>query len=499
MTRQLGDDAVLLDVEGGHKAAQELARSIRARDVIPAATTVGVIGPSERLERPEPPAPPSTHEIPVVFDGEDLDELGLARDELARLLDGVRLEVLGLGFMPGFAYLTGLPDELARLPRRSSPRPRVPAGSFAVAAGYAGIYPVASPGGWNLLGHSAVQLFDQERPPFALLQPGDHVLIVPRSTLGAAPSAVRHPLEGNGIEVLDPGPLLLIEDRGRDGVGSLGVPRAGAANSCWLRVANRALGNEEDAAALELAGPIRLRALRDLLVALAGDVDLFADGDVLPSRLVTAIAGGQEISTGPIRSGARALLAIAGGLLTPSSFASRSTDAVSGLLPGPLRKGDRLEVGAGSSRARLRFSLPANGTPARLRAIAGPDPVPASLFAGSFMVDPRSDRTGVRLRPLDDQPRAPQQAVPSHAVVPGAIQLPPAGTPIVLGPDCGPVGGYPVGATVITADLWRLGMLSPGDVVLIELVSLGEAEQARHQLERSLEESVSGWYPTAFA
>ena len=505
--RQLGDAAVLLDVEGGHREAQALARTIRARDVIAGATTVGVIGEQEELAEPLAEHAPAVHEIPVVFDGEDLGWLGLTAAGLEREIGGKELEVAHLGFMPGFAYLVGLPPSLERLGRRASPRTRVPAGSFAVAGGYAGIYPASSPGGWNLLGRANVTLFDADRPPHVLLLPGDRVRLVPVQSLPHVITPERAALAGDGLEVLDPGPLSLIEDLGRVGVGSLGVPRAGAANSCWLRIANRAVGNSDGAAAIELAGPARFRALRDVLVALAGHASLTVAGAERPPGIVAAAGAGQEIAVGPVERGARTILAIGGGVTSPRCLGSRSCDAVSGLAPGPLRAGDRLDIGAPPLRTRLRMELPEPGHPVRLRAIDGPDVTGHHLLDGPWVVDARSDRTGVRLRRPEghsdlergDAGVARLAPVASHAVVPGAVQLPQAGEPVILGPDCGPVGGYPVAATVITADVWRIGTLAPGDPVEIDLVSVAYAAVARSRLEAAIPQSTKGWYPTSFA
>ncbi|MHB1987219.1 MAG: 5-oxoprolinase subunit B/C family protein [Acidimicrobiales bacterium] len=499
MTRPLGDEAVLFDLEGGYRAAQALARSIQARDVIPAGSTVGVVGAPNFAEDRRAAPLYSTHTVPVVFDGCDVAELGLTSVQLAAELDGLELEVAYLGFMPGFAYLVGLPELLANLPRRASPRTRVPPGSFAVAGGYAGIYPVASPGGWNVLGRTNIRCFDPETPPYALFQPGDRLRLAPRRFLQGFEAPTRGPLKGEDLEVLDPGPLLVVVDLGRVGAGSLGVPRAGAANTCWLQIANRAVGNSDGVPALELSGTARFRAERDLMIAVAGDAELVVDGDTRPPRTVNSVGAGQEIMIGARPRAGRVLVAIGGGLVTPCYFESGSSDPVSGLPPGPLRAGDRLEVGARPARARLRFELPDKGSPVRLRAIDGPDPAEAGTLGGTWVVDVQSDRTGVRLRPAGAQPLAGAGAVASHAVVPGAIQLPPSGQPIILGADSGPVGGYPVPATVITADLWRVGALCPGDLVEIDLVSLASAKVAREQLQQLINKSTTGWFPVAVA
>ena len=187
------------------------------------------------------------------------------------------LEVAVVGFSPGFAYLTGLPDVLRSVPRRDRPRPSVPAGSVALAGGYAAVYPQSTPGGWQLVGHTDRPLFDAARPPFALLRPGDTVRfdpVGPADTAGASDAASatggwpdggrpgRPPLEPplgvpTVLVVEDPGLLTLVEDGGRRGVARLGVPAAGPADPVAHALANRLVGNPVGAAALEMtaAGP----------------------------------------------------------------------------------------------------------------------------------------------------------------------------------------------------------------------------------------------------
>jgi KipI family sensor histidine kinase inhibitor len=120
-------------------------------------------------------------EIETVYDGDDLDEVAHALDvsvpELVEIHTGLTFTAAFNGFVPGFAYLTA-DHPLVRLPRRVSPRPRVPQGSVAVAGGFAGVYPTASPGGWNLLGHTDAVMWDSARPRPALIEPGDRVRFV---------------------------------------------------------------------------------------------------------------------------------------------------------------------------------------------------------------------------------------------------------------------------------------------------------------------------------
>lgn len=120
--------------------------------------------------------------IPVRYDGPDLDDVaaatGLDPSGVVALHSGASYQVAFCGFAPGFGYLTGLPDGL-HLPRRGTPRTNVPAGAVAIAAGYAAVYPRSSPGGWHLLGHTDLLLFDADRDPPALLAPGTNVRFEP--------------------------------------------------------------------------------------------------------------------------------------------------------------------------------------------------------------------------------------------------------------------------------------------------------------------------------
>lgn len=492
--RQLGDQGVLFDVPEGPEAAQGLARAILAPEVIPAADTVGVFGPYELLAEEPGPPPSRHHHLQVVLDGPDAADTGLSREELGRLLTSSRLRVDYLGFMPGFAYMSGLPSPLAELARRPTPRPRVEAGSLAVASGYAGIYPSRSPGGWNILGRTDSNLFDPTKAPYALLQPGDSVSFSLVDWLPHPEPPEREPIAGDALEVIDPGPLLLLEDLGRQSVGAYGVPQAGAFNTLWTRILNTAVGNGATAGVLESVGPSILRAHRPLLVALGG-AELRLDGTSRPPGVVTSVAPGQEIALGP-PARARSYLAVAGGIEGPRYFDSCSSDASSGLPPGPLRAADWLSVGTPTGRPRLRFELPLPRLPMVFRVIEGPDGPAGAILDKSFTLDSLGNRTGLR---LSRGPTAGLPAITSHAVAVGSVQLPPDGQPIILGPDAGRVGGYPVIATVITADLWKLACGQPGDEVRFEAVSLEEARGARQKLDQAIETSVSGYFPTAFA
>lgn len=188
-----GDRALLVEVAddavGGIRAALESSPLPDQVDVVAAARTVLVVldrTPADtdlvRLRRltavPAADGDADTVTLDIVFDGPDLAEVARLTEHtagsLVEVLTTTELSVAFSGFAPGFGYLTGLPPDL-QVPRRDTPRTRVPAGSLGLAGPYAGIYPRASPGGWQLIGRTDAVLFDVQRDPPALLRPGTRV------------------------------------------------------------------------------------------------------------------------------------------------------------------------------------------------------------------------------------------------------------------------------------------------------------------------------------
>jgi KipI family sensor histidine kinase inhibitor len=199
--RTVGADALLLEVDDPAAWFRELQRrreqgELRVLDIVPGARSVLLDGladpaaaaaalPTWRVS-PATAAPGAEVTVPVVFDGPDLADVagmwGIAPSEVVRRLERIPWHVAFCGFAPGFAYLAGLPYQFA-VPRLATPRPKVEAGSVGLADRYAGIYPTASPGGWRLVGHTSVTLFDPDRTPPALLTPGTRVRFVPTASL----------------------------------------------------------------------------------------------------------------------------------------------------------------------------------------------------------------------------------------------------------------------------------------------------------------------------
>lgn len=295
------------------------------------------------------------------------------------------------------------------------------------------------------------------------------------------------------LSVLQPGPLLTIQDGGRHGYRRWGVPASGALDPLALAIANRLLGNPPAAAGLEITGAgCRLRFDAPAIIAVAGgDLGAWLDDLPLPLWHACFIRAGQELRWAERRSGGRAYLALRGGFAVAPCLGSASAlpgGPFPGLLGRPLRPGDRLAFQAGppdvgaagtSWSAADRPHLPQQPV---ARVLPGPHQplLPAqwrALIGGSWLISPASNRMGCRLQGAA-LPPDPPLSIPSCGVAPGAIQLPPDGAPIVLLADAQTTGGYPLLAAVIGADRWMFGQLLPGDSVSFAETDLASARVA---------------------
>jgi antagonist of KipI len=301
------------------------------------------------------------------------------------------------------------------------------------------------------------------------------------------------------IEIAKPGLLTSVQDLGRYGHQEFGVPVAGPMDSFSHRLANQLVGNDAADATLEvtLIGP-ELVIEAETTVAIAGaQFETTCDGRPVPMGASFAVQPGQRLKFGRLVQGARAYLAVAGGILTTPVLGSRATHLVSrmgGLDGRALLAGDRLPVlakaGSRPMRKAVGLTLPTSGR-ARLRVVPGPQdewfpPEAKRMMAGvSFRVSPRSNRMAYRLEgpPL---PRIREGDLISEPVGLGAIQIPAAGEPILLMADRQTAGGYPKIGHVISADLPLAGQLAPGDFIEFILCSRQEAVTALIARERQL-------------
>ena len=355
-------------------------------------------------------------EIPVVYDGEDLDDvaalLKIDREEVIRRHTESHYQVAFCGFAPGFAYLTG-GDPIFNVPRRASPRKSIPAGSVALAGKFGGVYPQPSPGGWQLIGRTDVKMFDLDRDPPSLLKPGDRVHFVDvtkdysahskgttsfsfsrndeagiTKTVSGAEATEIGKTAGNrktgnhdnaGISVPEE-PLTLKEnavfkllttlmpvtfqDRGRLFQSSQGLSPSGALDQKAMANANRLVGNSLEQPVLEFTyGNARIKALQPSVIAFTGAnlpiTVKTAKGTVFVFEKNTplSIDEGDEIILGRPFTGFRSYMALRGGFKVEPVLKSASFDSLSNLGPKPLSAGDNIFIANTSALRPVLLSL----------------------------------------------------------------------------------------------------------------------------------------------
>ena len=314
--------------------------------------------------------------------------------------------------------------------------------------------------------------------------------------------------------VVRAGFLTSVQDLGRLGFRQFGVSVGGALDSHALRVANLLVGNAESAAGVEVTlGGFRLRFVDDRIVAwCGGEFDVRLGSMSVAAGHAALVRAGQELMFNQPKVGCRCWLGISGEIDVPIMLGSRSTDLrtnFGGFDGRALRDSDEIALGKNSKHAQslvdlLReqrisswspphdWSSPAQREPI-LRVMRGSDwnrfnDVTIQRFTNEvFIVSPDSDRMGVRLEGIELK-RDHDIDLISEAVVPGTIQVPPGGKPIVLLGDCQTIGGYPKIAHVISVDLPIAAQLRVGDRVRFCEVSLREAHRLLAKRERDLAE-----------
>jgi biotin-dependent carboxylase-like uncharacterized protein len=298
------------------------------------------------------------------------------------------------------------------------------------------------------------------------------------------------------ISVLKPGLLATVQDAGRPGLRAFGMPVAGAIDRWALAAANLLAGNGPGAAAVELTlvgGSFRFE--RAALAALAGaDMQARLDGEPVAPWSSFRARAGSTLVLGPAAAGVRCYLAVRGGVDVPPVLGSRSTYVrarVGGLGGRALAAGDLLPVGRGrgrppAPRALAAGEVPACGGEVRLRALPGPqedrfDPEGIETFySAAWKVTPQNDRMGYRL----EGPAV--RHLLTDPLLPGAVQVPGNGRPIVLMVDCQTAGGYAKIATVIGPDLRRLAQARAGDTVRFARVTHAAAVRALREERAAL-------------
>jgi KipI family sensor histidine kinase inhibitor len=444
-------------------------------------------------------------EIPVRYDGEDLAEvaelLSITPDEVVRRHTGSDYSVAFTGFAPGFAYLSGGHPSL-NVPRRKTPRTRIPAGAVGLAGTFSGVYPQASPGGWQIIGVTPVPMWDLGREQPALLQPGYRVRFVDIATMNVAVSAystsaaaIKHaessptPAGGHGplppgqaaLKVRATGLQTLFQDLGRHGQAGQGVSASGAMDQAALRSANRLVGNAPGSACLETVnGGLTLASQGETVVAVTG-ADAPLTVTAANGRRWTAgryqplaLADGDTLAIGQPTAGTRCYVAVRGGFSVAPVLGSCATDTLAHVGPAPLAAGDVLGVkpvhaGAVVGPPELApADLPTQQQEVVLDVVMGPrtdwfTAEAVERFAAQrWQVTPQSNRVGLRLAGDVPLERSMAGELPSEGTALGALQVPPSGQPVLFLADHPLTGGYPVIGAVAPHHLDRAGQIPVG-------------------------------------
>ncbi len=424
---------------------------------------------------PATPEAGQTVQIPVTYDGPDLESVavstGLTPAEIVQRHSGASYHVFATGFTPGLAFMGPLEPAL-HVPRRNEPRPCVEAGSVAIAQTQTTVYPVLSPGGWNLLGRAHRQIYDPLRDEPLLLHAAARVRFVPseaepppqtENILNLLPGEPARPL----LRVVEAGLLDIVIDRGRFWSGRFGFARSGPLDPLAAARANRLVGNPAHAPLLELnVRGSTFEACSSGVVGVCGGLGAVLNGARLAPDSSFALHPGDRLSFAPLSRGCRAYLALAGGLETHTFRGSASTDG-RGRIGRPLRMGDMLGTASVRDvRAGCTFA-PYTAPDMPLRLLPGPQASEEALGALTRQVFEvgRADRMGMTLLGAT----VPGGEIISEAVPLGSVQVPPGGTPMLLLNDRGTLGGYAKPAVLHPYDLHRAAQLRPGAQVRFRL------------------------------
>ena len=441
-------------------------------------------------------------EIEVDYHGEDLPEvaelLGLTTKEVIDRHCEAEYTVAFNGFAPGFSYLSS--RAALHVPRRRSPRVRVPAGSVALAGEFSAVDPKDSPGGWQLIGTTTATMWDMGRDVPALLQPGDRVRFVdqarrrsflprqstdPRASEAPAEVSVAKAIGHTGVtlELNSIGAQALFQDGGRPGLAAQGVSASGALDKAALRLANRLVGNDVNGPVIEIVGggfEFTSRGCSVVCITGAdGAVTITSEGGQGRSGgrgRAIALDSGDRVRLGEPAAGVRSYLAARGGFVADRVLGSVSTDTLAGIGPEALTAGQVVGIasvqhGVVGAPESAPVELPDASQVVVLDVVMGPrvdwfTSEAVELFSQQrWVVTPQSSRVGLRLSGATPLARTHQMELPSEGTLPGSIQIPPNGQPVLFLADHPLTGGYPVIAAVAPHHLDLAGQIPIGTAV----------------------------------
>lgn len=456
--------------------------------------------------------------IPVCYEDQefapDLEKVALhaklSKEEVIKLHSSSDYLIYMMGFLPGFPYLGGMNPRL-ETPRLETPRTKIPAGSVAIGGAQTGLYPVESPGGWNIIGRTPLRLFDVKREPFFLYEAGDKIrfLTITREEFenfdeslwlaqvaGKSEASIETSDDaaiskevyecGGGIEILEPGLLTSIQDTGITGFQKYGIGQSGAMDQISFALANQICGNEKNAACLEttLAGPsIRFVTACDFAITGAVFENATLDGMRIEMNKKISAKAGSLLSCGFASKGLRSYIAFSGGLLVPKVFRSSSTNLkskIGGYMGRKLQAADQLAIGINKKNPLL---VPDNKSTEEFtenKDVLLLDCIKSSQFDffqekivkkftdSIYTVSAESDRMGIRF--TGPGLECGKTDIISDAIPFGAVQITSAGLPVVMAADRQTTGGYAKIACVKKSAMYRLAQALPGTKVRFNLL-----------------------------
>ena len=480
--------------------------------------------------------------VPVCYGarfGADLHDmeklLHLDMDEIIALHSKPDYKIYMLGFLPGFVYLGGL-DERIACPRLPAPRVRIAPGAVGIGGSQTGIYPLASPGGWRLIGQTPIDMYDPNREQPILVKAGDYIRFQPVGLLewydikravtdrtyspeiviereGSKPEIVSNAVHAYSknrktectgqkpdseaktpamrLTVVSPGAMTTVQDAGRFGSQNAGMTQSGAMDQAAYRLANRLVENEGGEAVLEMTvSGISFTVEGKGLIAVTGaDMKPMLNGEPMPLCRAVEVKTGDSVEMGFASGGCRSYLAVSGGIDVPVVMGSRSTNLkchLGGYEGRPLKAGDVLTcsespIVIGHTRAGAAWKPYEESV--TLRFVPGPQddmfaPEAIRTFEqASYRVNEKSDRMGYRLDGPAIQAKGKTDII-SDGIVFGSIQVPNDGKPIILMADHQTTGGYAKIGTVVSEDLPKLAQLMPGGKIRFSAVSVDEIQQS---------------------
>jgi KipI family sensor histidine kinase inhibitor len=456
--------------------------------------------------------------IPVCYEDQefapDLEKVALhaklSKEEVIKLHSSSDYLIYMMGFLPGFPYLGGMNPRL-KTPRLETPRTKIPAGSVAIGGAQTGLYPVESPGGWNIIGRTPLRLFDVERKPFFLYEAGDKIRFLPITreefenfdeSLWLAQVADKSEASietsddaadskevyecGGGIKILEPGLLTSIQDSGITGFQKYGIGQSGAMDQTSFALANQICGNEKNAACLEttLAGPsIRFVTACDFAITGAVFENATLDGMRIEMNKKISAKAGSLLSCGFASKGLRSYIAFSGGLLVPKVFRSSSTNLkskIGGYMGRKLQADDQLAIGINKKNPLLVPDNKSTEGFTENKDVLLLDCIKSSQFDffqekivkkftdSIYTVSAESDRMGIRF--TGPGLECGKTDIISDAIPFGAVQITSAGLPVVMAADRQTTGGYAKIACVKKSAMYRLAQALPGTKVRFNLL-----------------------------